>query len=200
MANISHNPGFLPNEPFTASGSVGLGESTDLFVKLAYTVPFAASSADSFITTKISKDLILGFEPTYFQVPYIYSAADNLVNGKYTSSSKNEGELIVTEYVIPYQGEFKEEVVVITTYFNTTTNILFYEIPRVFTYNSKDQASVAVTPNGPNFVGKLAIPSSFTTIVNDKDPVLYFNIDIPATPFGGGNSFAVIKVTDVAHL
>ena len=182
---------------FTSNGSVGLGESTDLFIKLAYSVPFAASAADSYITSQISKDLILGFEPIYFQIPYIYSAADNLVNGKYSSTTKSQGDLIINEYVIPYTGAMKEEFVLITTYFNVLTKILFYEIPRVFSYNSKEQASVAVTPNGLDFVGKISIPSSFITPTpspSKKDYILTLNInpDNVVTPLlvggGGGNS------------
>ena len=163
---------------FSSKGSVGLGESDDMFVHLAYTAPFMFSAADSYITSEVSRQLILGFKPSYFQIPYIYSASDNLVNGKYTSSSKIDGDLVITEYVVPYTGMVKEEYVLITTYFHNLTNILFYEVPRVFSYNSIDQASVAVTPNGKDFVGKVSIPSSFVDNLNNKvEYVLTVNID-----------------------
>ena len=168
--------------PFTSKGSVSLGESTDLFVKFAYTLPFVVSGADSYITSLVSKDLILGFEPTYFQIPYIYSVSDNLVNGKYSSSTKTDGDLVITEYVVPYTGMEKEEYVLITTYYHKQTNILFYEIPRVLSYNSKDQASIAFTPNGKDFVGKIEIPSSFTSLVDENDVIsniLDISIAIP---------------------
>jgi len=201
LIDIVYSPPELSRGPtvkaFTSKGSVGLGESNDLFVKLAYSVPFAASAADSYITSQISKDLILGFEPTYFQIPYIYSAADNLVNGKYSSTTKSQGDLIINEYVIPYTGAVKEEYVLVTTYFNVSTKILFYEIPRVFSYNSKEKASVAVTPNGVDFVGKISIPSSFITPTpspSKKDYILTLNIspDNVVTPLNtnggaGGN-------------
>ena len=187
---------------FTSKGSVSLGQSTDLFVKFAYTLPFVVSGADSYITSLVSKDLILGFEPTYFQIPYIYSVSDNLVNGKYTSSSKVDGDLVITEYVVPYTGMLKEEYVLITTYYHKQTNILFYEIPRVLTYNSKDQASIAFTPNGKDFVGKIEIPSSFTSLVDENDVISYvldisIAIPIETVPNVDVNGAALLPAADI---
>lgn len=167
------------NGTLLTSGSVGLGDSNDLFVKLAYTVPFAASSANVYITSKLSLQFIQDFNPSYFQIPYIYSAADNLINGNYTSSSKSEDNIIITNYEIPYTSKFKKELVTIVTYFNKDTNILFYEIPRVFSYNSKDQASVAVTQDSNDFIGKVKIPASFiTSKSNKKNYTLLLNIKL----------------------
>jgi hypothetical protein len=160
-------------KPAFTTGTINLGESTDLFVKLAYSVPFTTSSIDAFITSLVSKKFISNFEPTYFQIPYIYSAADNLINGNYTSSVSNIGNKIITSYVIPYKSLLGPKNVTITTYVDTITNILFYEIPREFSYNSKDQASVAVTPSGPDYIGKVSIPSSF---INQDDKSSYYKI------------------------
>ena len=71
---------------FTSTGFVSIGNTSNLFVDLAYIFPFATSAADTFITSQVSKQFTDGFNPTYFQIPYIFSACDNLINGKYTSS------------------------------------------------------------------------------------------------------------------
>lgn len=147
---------------FSTAGEVSLGSTSKIFIDLAYTLPFAASSADAYITSLISKNFQIGFEPTYFQIPKIYSAADNLINGKYTEEVKVEGTKIITTYKIPYSGELKEEIASVVTYFDTTSQILFYEIPRELSYNSKDQASVALaTKDDQVFTGKLIIPVSW---------------------------------------
>ena len=168
---------------FSTVGSINLGNSTDLFTKLAYSVPFGLSAVDAYITSLVSKKFITGFEPTYFQIPYIYSASDNLINGNYTSSSVTEGSKLITTYIIPYNSKPEIKTVTITTYFDETTNILFYEIPREFSYNSKDQASVAVAESGSDFVGKIYIPSSFVTL-DDKPiyKIVDFNIIMNAIP------------------
>ena len=156
----------IPTNVYLSNGSVAIGSSNDIFVDLAYSLPFGASAADSYITSYLSKQFLLNFEPTYFQIPFIYSATDNLINGNYTKTVKLEDTKVITTYVIPYKKELELAEVTITTILDTITNILFYEIPREFTYNSKDQASVAVTPKGIEFVGKLLIPSSFITVAN----------------------------------
>jgi len=162
---------------FTNTGTITVTKTNNSFIDLAYSVPFLASDADTYITSLVSKNLISNFQPTYFQVPYIYSAADNLINGKYTSSSTSDGNITITTYKIPYTGELKEETATIVAYYNKTTNILFYEIPREFSYNSLDQASIAFSQltNG-NFQGIVNIPSSFVSNVDNTDYELTFNI------------------------
>jgi hypothetical protein len=153
---------------FTISGQVTTTSLGNAFIDLGDAFPFITSAANVFITSLVSKTLIPNFEPTYFQIPYIYSSKDNLSNGNYTSSVSTEPDLIITTYKIPYKGEFKEEIATIITYFNTVTKILFYEIPREFTYNSKDQASVSIIQlEDLSFSGKILIPVSFIEIEVD---------------------------------
>jgi len=183
----------LPDLSFSSKGTISLGSSDDTFVDLAYTLPFAGSAADAYITSLVSKQFLLNFEPTYFQIPYVYSSADNLINGNYTKTSKTEEKKIITTYVIPYTRDLVTAETLITTYFDTTTNILFYEVPREFSYNSKDQASVAIVPSGTDYIGKLLIPSSFVDISDSKN---LYTLEIkiknnatikPASPFDNGN-------------
>jgi len=165
---------------YTSTGSISIKKTGNSFVDLAYSVPFLSSDADIYITSLASKRLISEFEPTFFQVPYIYSYANNLINGNYTSSSSDDGNLIITTYQIPYKGELKNQVATIVTYYDKSTNILFHEIPREFSYNSVDQASVSyVQIADGSFIGKLNIPSSFITNVPNLDNKnLFFDFNI----------------------
>jgi len=167
-----------------SQSSISVSNTGNSFIDLAYSIPTIASNADSYITSLVSKKLAANFSPTFFQIPYIYSAADNLIKGKYTSSTSNDGNNVITTYKISYQGEFKEEVATIVTYSDVTTGILFYEIPREFSYNSVDQASIAysLTADG-NYDGLVNIPSSFVSNVNDSIYEFKFNIktDINST-------------------
>jgi len=204
--------------PLTASTFETTGQLTitkltldKIFVELAKSIPFVSSNANSYITCLVSKTFEPNFKPTYFQIPYIYSACDNLVNGIYKESSSVEDNIIITKYEIPYKRQNKEEIVIITTYLNTLTNILFYEVPSEFTYNSLKQASVAVTTlSDGSFSGKIAIPTTFTsllfpqypnrflpfTINPDSDNVNLANLKVKSsyqttcngTPLGGGCS------------
>lgn len=193
----------ITNSSFSSSGSVILNEteSNDLFVKLSSTIPFTASIINAYITSKVSKEKILDFNPTYFKIPYINSASLNLKNGKYTYSLSITDDLLINKYNIPYQGEVKEELVTIVTYYNIKTNILYYEIPRVFSYNSINQASVSIIQNGKNFIGKIIIPSSFISFNNTKinyilnlniNPTLSGNADISINQeFNGCNCLCI---------
>jgi hypothetical protein len=169
---------------FTTSGSITLGDSNELFVKLAYTLPFSLSAADTFITSLVSRNFINNFEPGYFQIPYTYSACDNIINGNYTSSVTTIDSKIITTYIVPYKSEFIEKNVTFKTYFDLITNILFYEIPREFSYNSKDQGSIAVTASGTDFIGKISIPSTFFTVEENISytKLLNFTINSEAVP------------------
>ena len=160
--------------PFTST--ISLGSSEDTFVDLAYTLPFAGSAANTYITSLVSKQFLLNFEPTYFQIPYIYSAADNLINRNYTKTVTVEDNEVITTYVIPYTRDLVSTEVSITTILNTFTNILFYQVPREFSYNSKEEASVVIVPNGNDYIGKLLIPSSFININNIKPYYLTFDV------------------------
>jgi hypothetical protein len=170
---------------FVNSGEITTVETGNSFVDFGYSIPFLASDADAYITSILSKQFIIGFEPTFFQVPFLYSYADNLVNGKYTISSvTNEGDITITTYKIPYKGEFKEEIATIVTYYNKITNILFHEIPREFSYNSLEQASVSYSQVADgSFTGIVSIPYSFVT--NTLPPNSNFFIDFNITPNTG---------------
>ena len=168
---------------FSTKGTISLGSSEDTFVDLAYTLPFAGSAADAYITSQVSKQFLLNFEPTYFQIPYIYSAADNLINRNYTKTVTVEDNEVITTYVIPYTRDLVSTEVSITTILNTFTNILFYQVPREFSYNSKEEASVVIVPNGNDYIGKLLIPSSFINTSNNSNPfTLNINIKKDASP------------------
>ena len=149
---------------FEAETQVTIIKDMDLFVSLAYSLPSITSAADSFITSILSQQILMNFTPTFFQVNYIYSAVDNLANGNYKKQiiSEHNCSLIKTLYEIPYKRDDIERIVKILTTFNIHTKILWYEIPREFSYDSFEQASVAYGINGNNFIGKCLIPPSFT--------------------------------------
>ena len=134
-----------PNGTFSTNGTIIIGSESRIFKDLAYSLPFIASSADAYITSLISKQFTIGFEPTFLQIPYLYSACDNLVNGKYMEEVKIDKNLIITTYNIPYQGSIKEEIATFITYFDITTNILFYIIPKEFSYNSIEESSISIS-------------------------------------------------------
>jgi hypothetical protein len=170
-------PEIEPEPSFQVQGEVSITQTANSFVDLAYSIPFLASEADAYITSILSKQFIIGFEPTFFQVPYIYSCADNLINGNYTYSSTDNGTHVITTYKIPYKGELTELVATIVTDFNKETNILFYEVPREFSYNSVDQASLAfIQLADGSFNGTLLIPSSFVSNVDRTGYKLTFTI------------------------
>lgn len=131
---------------FESKGNIKVGTSNDIFSNLGYTLPFSGSGVNTYITSLVSKQFIKGFEPTYLQIPYIYSGADNLINGNYKSFEVKDGNKIITTYYIPYQGlNGKEEIATIVTYYDIITNILFYEVPSEFSYNSLTKLSVAAS-------------------------------------------------------
>lgn len=166
---------------FTTVGEVGIINSgnSNFFVDFAYSVPFLASAADAYITSLLSNEIIIGLEPSYFQVPYIYSCCSNLINGNYTSTVDDQGDIVVTIYQIPYKTQVVEKTANIVTYFNKQTNILFYEVPREFTYNSVDQASLAfIEFEDGSFKGTLLIPSSFVSNVDTIEYKLTFTISV----------------------
>jgi hypothetical protein len=165
---------------FTTNGQVAISNSGNEFIDLSYSIPFIVSNVNTYITSLVSKTLIQGFEPTYFQIPYIYSFADNLINGNYKDSLEIKDNLIITTYKIPYQGNNKkEEIATIVTYFNTETKILWYEIPREFTYNSVEESQVAIVKlDDGSYSGKYNIPVSFITKTNTKNKYIEMSFNI----------------------
>lgn len=183
---------------FLSKGQVNVTNSGNYFVDLAYSIPFVASAADSYITSILSKQIMIGVKPTFFQIPYIFSASDALINGKYTSSIVTKDNLIITTYAIPYDGEFKEQIATIITYFNKDTNILFYEIPREFSYNSVEQASVALTQgSGGSFSGKISIPNSFVSNIYPENTDFFFDFTIVQNNKNNDTIITSIDTADV---
>jgi hypothetical protein len=170
----------LEKPGFQNSCNFEVSNTGNIFVDLAYSVPCLASANNTYISTILSKQMkfLDNFKTVFFNMNYIYSYSDNLINGKYTSSTSDNGKIIKTIYNIPYQGEFKEEITTVITYFNKETNILFHEIPREFSNNSVEQASIAYIQFPDGIVkGTVNIPDSF---VNDNIFIylLDFNIQI----------------------
>ena len=166
----------------TIEGSIPINNLNDLFLDTIYALPFICSGADEFISTKVNDSKKLNKIPIYFQIPYIYSAADNIYYGKYTSTTIKEDNEIITTYIVPYKSELKEETVTITTIYNEISKILFFQIPREFSYNSKDEGSIAIyNSTDNNYKGKLLIPDSFLLykeIKNKKKKNFKIDFDI----------------------
>lgn len=149
---------------YVSASTLSVGDTTDQFVDLAFAVPYLAGTIDADLSSKLSTaPLELSLDPKFFQLPYIYSFASNLSKGNFTASIlKDDDKETVTSYKIPYKSEFSEKVVNFVTTLVKETNILFHEIPREFSYNSAEQASVAtsVDSNG-NYTGVYLVPKSF---------------------------------------
>jgi hypothetical protein len=168
---------------FKSEGSVQLNQNPDTFLKLVSTIPFLTSGANSYITTKSKQDISIGFIPTFFNLSYIDSAAENLENGNFQSSTTIEDNQLVTNYSVPYQTETGEKILSLTTIYDSISNYTFFSVPRDLTYNSVKEASVALVPNGSNYSGRLNIPKNFYTPSNANPKTLasllnfYININ-----------------------
>jgi hypothetical protein len=162
------------DKSFESNGNIKIGTSQDIFRNLGYTLPFSGSGVNSYITSIVSKQFIKNFEPTFLQIPYIYSASDNLVNGNYKSLETKEGNKIITIYNIPYKGlNGKDELSTLVTYYDITTNILFYEVPSEFSYNSLTKLSVAASKISEyEYSFKVLIPEDWInsqTVIDEKN-------------------------------
>jgi len=181
VAEPNINSGFMTlfsdiDQSFESQGDIKVGNSKDIFRNLGYTLPFSGSGVNSYITSLVSKKFIEGFEPTFLQIPYIYSAADNLVKGLYKSFEINEGEKVITTYYIPYKGlNDKDELATIITYYNIITNILFYEVPNEFSYDSLTKLSVAASQiSEKEYSFKIKVPEDWYSLpsISDKEEPL----------------------------
>jgi hypothetical protein len=149
---------------YVSTSTLSVGDSKDQFIDLAFAIPYLAGTIDADLSAKLSKaPLELSLDPKFFQLPYIYSFATNLSKGKYSSTFiKDDDKETVTSYVVPYKSEFSEKTVTIVTTLVKETNILFHEIPREFSYDSAEQASVATSMNADGtFEGIYLVPKSF---------------------------------------
>jgi len=167
------------SKSFQSTSTIQLNSSDDLFIRLAYNSPLGSSSADAYITSLVSS-IQNKYQPSYFEVPLIYSAADNLVNGNYNKSITVQGSKTITTYNVPYKvpNEIQDKYVKYITYYDSETKFLFFEIPSEFTYNNKEKASISVINNILNIQGKLSIPKSFVNSTTNvgANYILDFNI------------------------
>lgn len=144
-------------------------------------IPFAISAINAFITSLAVAQK--STEPTFFNSPYLYYLSDSLVLGNYLESSFTEGILTVTTYLVPYQTEFKIETATIVTFFNSETKILFFQIPKEFSYNSLELASVATASVETGYHAKIQFPQSFIDkITSVVGQVVTLEIDIQNPP------------------
>ena len=159
-------------------GLTTLGNTGNTFQDSSNSLSFTSSACNFFITTFISKQLIDGFEPTFIRIPYIYSLAENISNGNFKESIVIHKDLIITTYLIPFQTETIETIATFIIYNNTKTNINWFQIPREFTYNSKEEVSVAISKQlDGSYKGIYNIPASFyTNNINFKDLLFNFTI------------------------
>ena len=157
---------------FSTSSDVLTTSSGDDFVDVINSVPFIISSANSYISNTLANNKLNRSDSNFVEVGNLHQISQNLVDGNYSKLVENDENknLIVTTYKIPYKDELKEKIATIKTYYDPTTKILFYEIPREFTYNSKDQASISITKLPDlSFVGKLLIPGSFLSSTRNRE-------------------------------
>jgi hypothetical protein len=148
-------------------GTVELSNSEDIFVNLAYTYPFISSSINQYITSHVSQNFILNFEPTFVQMPYLDTISNNLVNGRFTVTSLVENNLVVITYNVEYNDN---QYVNIITYYNPDTNILFFELPRQISYDSADQLSFSFSEiNTEEINGRMIVPESWLRNENNNN-------------------------------
>jgi hypothetical protein len=182
------------DKEFESRGDIKVGTSNDIFSNLGYTLPFSGSGVNTYITSLVSKQFIKGFEPTYLQIPYIYSGADNLINGNYKSYEVKDGNKIITTYYIPYKGlNDKEQIATIVTYYDITTNILFYEVPSEFSYNSLTKLSVAASQiSDKEYSFKVLIPEDWVSpLFGNANDEIANPSDLVRGPFGQQNLMKV---------
>jgi len=172
----------LPVIPkFETKGSLQLTNTGNAFTDLAPVIPFAISAINAYITSlAVQKNSL---EPTFFNSPYLYSLSNNLVLGNYLESSFTEGILTATTYLVPYQSEFRIETATIVTFFNSETKILFFQIPKEFSYNSLELAAVATGIIETGYHAKVQVPQSFIDkTISTLGQVVSVEVDIPNLP------------------
>ena len=151
-------------DPYLSECSVIIGSTNNTFINLAYTIPFFASSINAWLISLVTTQFTKNYKPTFFQLDYIYSASNNLINGNFKEKIEINKDIIKTIYFIPYDTENGEKISKLITYYNINTKILFYIIPREFSNNSIEEASVSFySEENNNYIGTILIPSSFYT-------------------------------------
>jgi len=150
----------VPLSAFKTTGSLKITNTGNAFIDLATVIPFAISAINAYITSlAVAQN---STDPTFLNVPYLYSLSKNLVLGNYLESIVRDGIFVTTTYFVPYQGDSKIETAVIITILNLETKILFFQIPNQFSYNSLQLAAVATVPTGAcDYHAQFQIPQSF---------------------------------------
>jgi len=144
---------------FNTNGSLELTNTGNLFVDLSPVTPFAISAINAYITSLAVAQKTL--EPTFFNTPFLYSFSSNLVLGNFLESTVSEGKFITTTYVVPYQGYTKIETAIVVTILDTETKIVFFQIPKEFSYESVELAAVATVPVETGYNAIVQVPYSF---------------------------------------
>lgn len=98
--------------PYSSQSSVNITNTGNLFLDLAYSVPYLAGNVNADLSGILSKKPTgTKVNPSFFNLPYLTSYTDNLINGNYTSSVlKNDNKEQVISYKIPYQTEFGQKL------------------------------------------------------------------------------------------
>ena len=163
------------SEQFSSTGTTTINNTGEIFIDQVPTMLNLLSAGDELISNLLINRTISFFEPSFFQLPYIYSIINNVNKNNYTSTSSTNGDLITSIYTIPYKGLIGESKVIFITFYDTVKKILNYEIPRELSYYSLEQANVYMNVDNYNF--NLLIPLSFYNL-NSKSKyyLMKFNI------------------------
>ena len=96
--------------------------------------------------------------------------------------------IITTTYLVIYQGYTKIETATVVTIFNIETKILFFQIPKEFSYESFELAAVATASVESGYNAIVQIPYNFID-KNVKNVFTELKIEI-ITPVLLPNSFS----------
>lgn len=182
IENFKLNPALQPML-LKSVGETKVNLSNDRFIALIPTMVNLLSEGDSVISNVIIDEAIDLTLPSFFQLPYVVSIIDNVNKNNYTSNSSTNGDLITSIYNIPYQSLEGEKTITFTTFYNTVKDLLTYQIPRVLSYNSKNQATVYASNNdSKSTIIYLEIPQSFYLSGSDLGvDILSFTINFSET-------------------
>ena len=144
---------------FIQKDKISTTNTGNIFIDFVNSIPFITSNINDYINLIISSNLNNDFvENNFFKIILINSVVDNLLKGNYTHISEIFDNEIITYYTIPYQDKYLSKKVTITTIYNSLSNILFYDIPKEFSYNSESMANVSIIINDNFYKGKIFIP------------------------------------------
>jgi hypothetical protein len=154
MSDLSDNNLF-----FIKKDKISTTNTGNIFIDFVNSIPFITSNINDYINLIISSKLNNDFvENNYFKIILINSVVENLIKGNYTYTSEIVDNEIITYYNISYQDKQILKQVTITTIYNSLSNVLFYDIPKEFSYNSENMANVSIIINDNFYKGKIFIP------------------------------------------